>query len=86
MNQRISWFKNRTCVLATMHKKEQVMTPLLEQQLQIEVIVPEDFNTDTFGTFTRDIERWGDQRETARFKAKQALNHTGLSLALAIEN
>jgi hypothetical protein len=85
MNQTISWFKNRSCVLATMHKKEQVMTPLLEQQLEIHVIVPENFNTDTFGTFTRDIQRWGNQRETARFKAKKALTKTGASLAISSE-
>lgn len=85
MNQRISWFKNRACVLATMHKKEQVMTPLLEEQLKLQVIVPEDFNTDIFGTFTRDIERWGNQKETARFKAKKALKNTDASLAISSE-
>jgi hypothetical protein len=85
MNQTTSWFKNRSCILATMHKKEQVMVPLLEQQLQMQVMVPEDFNTDIFGTFTRDIKRWGNQRETAYFKAKQALTMTGASLAISSE-
>jgi hypothetical protein len=85
MNQTTSWFQNRSCILATMHKKERVMAPLLEQQLQMQVSVPEGFNTDIFGTFTRDIKRWGNQLETARFKAKKALNHTGASLAITSE-
>ncbi len=38
-------FSNRVGILATMHQKEIVIAPLLEQ-LGIKVIVPPDFNTD----------------------------------------
>jgi hypothetical protein len=78
-------FANRVGVLATMHQKERVMAPLLEKELGIKVIVPPNFNTDSFGTFTREIKRPGDQLETARLKAEKALLLTGETLAFASE-
>ncbi|NJO76772.1 MAG: hypothetical protein HC833_25390 [Leptolyngbyaceae cyanobacterium RM1_406_9] len=68
-----------------MHRKEQAIAPILEQHLGVQVIVPEGFNTDEFGTFTRDIERSGDQRNAARLKAERAMALTGLTLAIASE-
>lgn len=78
-------FSDRLAVLATMHQKEKVIAPLLEQELGIKIIVPQDFNTDIFGTFTREIKRTGTQIETARLKAEKALEITGESLAIASE-
>ncbi len=78
-------FKNRVAVLATMHKKERVIAPLLERELGIKVTVPQDFNTDRFGSFTREIERCGSQIEAARLKAQKALLLTGASLGIASE-
>jgi hypothetical protein len=78
-------FANRVGVLATMHQKERVIAPLLEQELEIKVLVPQNFDTDAFGTFTREIKRPGDQIEAARLKAEKALSITGESLAFASE-
>jgi hypothetical protein len=78
-------FGNRTAVLATMHGKEQVIAPILEEQLGIQIVVPANFNTDRFGTFTGEIERTGTQIEAARLKAQRALELTGESLAIASE-
>lgn len=78
-------FKNRVAVLATMHKKERVIAPLLEKELGLKVTVPPNFNTDKFGSFTREIERSGSQIEAARLKAQQVLLLTGKSLAIASE-
>ncbi|MBW4611974.1 MAG: hypothetical protein KME21_01565 [Desmonostoc vinosum HA7617-LM4] len=78
-------FSNRTCVLATMHQKEKVIAPVIEQELGIEVIVPHNFNTDVFGTFTREVKRLGTQIATARLKAEKALEITGETLAIASE-
>ncbi len=78
-------WKNRSCVLATMHSKERVISPILAEKLGIQPIVPTGFNTDRFGTFTRDIKRVGNQLEAARKKAQAAMEHTGLDLALASE-
>lgn len=78
-------WNNRKCVLATMHSKESVISPEITQGLGLEVVVPADFNTDRFGTFTRDIKRVGDQLETARKKALSAMELTGLDLGIASE-
>jgi len=80
-----TFFANRVGVLATMHHKEKVITPILERELGLKLQIPENFNTDRFGTFTRDRDRPGDQRSTARLKAESALELTGESLAIASE-
>lgn len=72
-------------MLATMHRKEQAIAPLLESHLGINVAVPTDFDTDAFGTFTGDIKRPSDQLTTARLKAAAVLRQTGESLAIASE-
>lgn len=68
-----------------MHKKETVISPLVGSELGIKVVVPEDFDTDRFGTFTKEIKRQGDQLHAARAKAVAAMEHTGLDLAIASE-
>lgn len=78
-------WKSRPCVLATMHGKERVLAPLMREHLGVEVVVPTDFNTDRFGTFTREVVRAGDQLEAARAKVLAALAHTGADLGLASE-
>lgn len=80
-----SFFNNRVGILATMHKKEEVISPILEKELGIKIIVPEGFNSDQFGTFTGDIERAGSQLEAARHKANEAMNLYGKTLAFASE-
>lgn len=77
--------QGRVAILATMHRKEQVMAPLLEQEFGVKIRVPENFNTDLFGTFTREIQRPGTQRDAARLKAEKALALTGETLAFASE-
>ncbi|MBC1298951.1 hypothetical protein GNF11_29395 [Nostoc sp. UCD122] len=78
-------FNERLVVLATMHQKEKVIAPLLEQELGIKIIVPQDFNTDIFGTFTREVERPGTQIAAAKLKAEKALELTQENLAVASE-
>jgi hypothetical protein len=80
-----SFFTKRMGILATMHQKEKVIAPLLEQELGIKVIVPTNFDTDIFGTFTREIKRQGTQIEAARLKAEKALQLTHQTLAFASE-
>ncbi|MDJ0733627.1 MAG: hypothetical protein QNJ47_05985 [Nostocaceae cyanobacterium] len=80
-----SLFSNQVAVLATMHQKERVIAPIFEKELGIKVTVPENFNTDSFGTFTREIKRVGNQIEAGRLKAKKAIEITGATLAIASE-
>lgn len=71
--------------LATLHGKQALMAPVLEPLTGCTVVHLADIDTDRFGTFTRDIARAGSQLEAARAKARAALEHSGLALALASE-
>ncbi|MBE9113662.1 hypothetical protein IQ273_30265 [Nodosilinea sp. LEGE 07298] len=79
------WFAGRVAVLATMHRKEQAIAPLLEAHLGVTVTVPPAFDTDGFGTFTGEVKRPANQLTTARLKAAAALRQTGATLAIASE-
>ncbi len=72
-------------VIATMHGKEQVIAPLLEKHLGVEIVIPKDFNSDKFGTFTGEIKRAGNQLEAARAKLHAAMEIEGLDLGVASE-
>lgn len=77
-------FKNRTAVLITKHKKDEVIFPVLAQTgMNLKLL--DTIDTDTFGTFTRDIDRKGTQMEAARYKALKAIEETGESIAIASE-
>ncbi|MFN7249481.1 MAG: DUF6671 family protein [Anaerobacillus sp.] len=78
-------FSGRKAVLATMHKKEQVIAPILESELGLKIVVPVEFNSDVFGTFTNEVERTGDQLEAARKKVEVAMLQTGLNIGIASE-
>lgn len=78
-------FTGRILVIATMHEKEKVLAPIMEQALGVVAFVPDAFNTDQFGTFSGEIPRDASPLETARAKAEAALIHTGYDLALASE-
>ncbi len=68
-----------------MHQKERVIAPILEAKLGVQLMMPQGLNTDEFGTFTREINRPGDQLHTARLKAEKAMTLTGTTLAIASE-
>jgi hypothetical protein len=78
-------FAGRVAIIATMHHKEQAIAPPLVAALGVRPDVPTNFNTDHFGTFTRDVQRPADQLATARLKAQAALDQTGKTLAIASE-
>lgn len=78
-------FADRLAVIATMHRKELAIAPILQTSLGIKVAVPQDFDSDLFGTFTRDIDRPANQIETAKIKAMKALELSNVDLAIASE-
>ncbi len=78
-------FKNRTAILATMHRKEQVIAPILEQEAGLIIEIADGFDTDQFGTFTREIPRRGTQLEAARRKALSAISFSECSVGIASE-
>jgi len=66
-------FSGRTAILGTQHGKEAVIAPLLESALGLHVEVLRDFDTDRFGTFTGEIARLRNAKDTVRAKALAAL-------------
>lgn len=79
------FFKGKKAVLATMHGKEQSITPILAPKTGLDIVVPDAFDTDKFGTFTRDIKRPGNQLAAARKKAFAAMELTGSNIGIASE-
>jgi len=69
---------------ATKHGKERQFGPRLSRVLGVRVAVAE-LDTDQLGTFTGEIPRILDQHETARKKARWALDHTGARYGLSSE-
>lgn len=80
-----NWFKDRTLLIATRHKKERVLAPLLEKELGVRCIIPFDFDTDQFGTFSGEIPRKNDPFETLREKCLAALSRYHTDLVVASE-
>ena len=78
-------FCDRIAVIATMHRKEIAIAPILQESLGIRSVTPTDFNSDLFGTFTRDIDRPASQVETAKLKAERGLDLVDTDLAIASE-
>lgn len=68
-----------------MHRKETAIAPILQTLLGLRSIVPQDFDSDLFGTFTRDIDRPANQIETAKLKGEKALELIDADLAIASE-
>jgi hypothetical protein len=86
MNERLyQWFGGRSAVCATQHGKEQAMGPLLAQHAGIQLFTLPEFDTDRFGTFTREIPRAGSMIEAARAKAISAAEIACVDLAIASE-
>jgi len=78
-------FEGRKIVIATKHRKEDVIAPILIEQLGLDPFVVEGLDTDLFGTFTGEIERDAAPLEALRRKAKRAIQITGVDLAIASE-
>lgn len=74
----------RQAVIGTMHGKEAVIGPRLSA-LGLTSLVPENFDTDRFGTFTGEVKRVGTQLEAARQKARAAMAATGAPIGVASE-
>lgn len=80
-----SSYCNQRVALLTQHGKESVIAPVLKTLLGCGVEKVSGFDTDIFGTFTRDIARDGNQLEAARKKARTGMTLSGLPIGLASE-
>jgi hypothetical protein len=61
-------YRNVIGVLTTMHAKERAIEPTLRVALGLDLHVAREVNTDTFGTFSREVARAGSQLDAVRAK------------------
>ncbi len=78
-------FANRKLVIATKHRKEEVIAPLMEKALNVNCVVPQGFDSDKFGTFSGEIEREMDPLSAAREKCLAAMRLSKCDLGIASE-
>lgn len=78
-------FNNRILVIATKHKKESIIGPLLKNEFDLNCFVVEGFDSDSFGTFTGEVERVNDPLHTARLKCLNAMKLSNCDLGIASE-
>ncbi len=81
----MGFFKGRKAVIATKHKKEEVIAPILENKLGLICIVPDGLDTDLLGTFSGEVARLDDPVTTLRKKCLMAIELSGINLAIASE-
>lgn len=77
-------FANRKIAIATKHKKEEIIAPMLYQELFAIPILAE-FDTDELGTFSGEIERNRSPYEAAKAKCLKAMELSGSDVAIASE-
>jgi hypothetical protein len=78
-------FENRNMLIVTKHGKEEVLQPILEQALKVKCLISNDFDTDSFGTFSGEIARKEDALVTIRKKCLAAMAYYDCDLAVASE-
>jgi hypothetical protein len=78
-------FEGRNLLIATKHKKEKVIAPILEKELGVKCFITDKFDTDQLGTFTGEVERKNDPITTARNKCLMAMQLTNCDMAIASE-
>ena len=78
-------FQHKKIILATKHAKEQAIKPVFEKAIGCKIIVPADYDTDQFGTFTGEVERVLPPEEMVIKKAKTAMNSYGFDYGIASE-
>lgn len=78
-------FAGRKLVVGTKHDKEKVIAPVIEKAIGVHCFVAENFDTDSLGTFTGEIERADDPLTTVRKKCLSAMDASDCDLGIATE-
>ncbi|MDK2842882.1 MAG: hypothetical protein PWQ17_2388 [Anaerophaga sp.] len=81
----MDFFRGRKAVIATKHRKEDVIAPIFEDELGLICVIPNDLDTDRLGTFSGEVERKDDPITVLRKKCLMAIEATGINLAIANE-
>ncbi|MFY7988063.1 MAG: DUF6671 family protein [Flavobacterium sp.] len=85
MRNNTNFFKNRDLLIVTKHEKEQVIAPLFQNNLGVKCVLSKQFDTDTLGTFSGEIERQQNALKTLKLKCLLAMEQEGYDLAIATE-
>jgi hypothetical protein len=78
-------FEGRRLVVATKHKKEDILAPILDRELGVICFVERQFDSDIFGTFSGEMERGEDPLTTAILKCECAMKLSGCDIGIASE-
>lgn len=78
-------FVGRTLAIATMHGKETVISPLVDEALGVTSRATGSLDTDRMGTFSGEVEREGDPVSVLRRKCIEGMELIGCDLGIANE-
>ncbi|CAN5902242.1 hypothetical protein BH11VER1_BH11VER1_11920 [soil metagenome] len=78
-------YQGRIASLATKHGKDKAIARPLRHALGLQVLVPQDCDTDLLGTFSGEVARLGSALEVCERKARMGMALTGLSVGIANE-
>lgn len=78
-------YQNQIAAIATIHHKDEAIGPILKKYLGLNLICVDEFNTDLLGTFTGELPREMNMLETAKEKAKQAINFSNAFIGIGSE-
>ena len=78
-------FDGRRLLIATKHHKEQVIAPIFEKELAVQCFTSDEFDTDSLGTFSGEIERKNGALKTLRNKCIFSLEKNDCELVVASE-
>lgn len=78
-------YHNRKIVFLTKHGKEEVIKPILELETGCELIIESRFDTDSLGTFSREMKRPKSQLDTAKMKIEKGMELTNTDIGIASE-
>lgn len=77
-------YHEKTIVIASKHRKEEVIAPVFQRYWNCQVI-KSDLDTDLLGTFTGEIPRMSDHKTTCRQKALEASLAANQNIVIASE-
>ncbi|MET2011810.1 DUF6671 family protein [Microbacterium chocolatum] len=78
-------YRGEVIAFATMHGKERLARDAFRDVLGARVVAPAGLDTDAFGSFSGEVPRTRSPLDTARAKARLALDTSGATAALASE-
>lgn len=78
-------FENRKILIASKHRKDLVLSPILRDYLGVIPVRTNDYDTDCYGTFTGEIERPAGPVETLRMKIENAAEQLKFDLVIGSE-